>query len=67
MAAKSDPQNLASDSGLQQCQSLLELSSGPPGIVPSPRIAIAQMTQSKHTISVAYPKAFFFAYGIGTG
>ena len=51
MAAKSDPQNLGSDSGLSQCQSLLELSSGPPGTVPLPGISFAQLKQSNNIIN----------------
>ena len=51
MAAKGDPQNLGGDSGLPQHQSLLELSSGLPGIVPLPGITFAQMTQSNDAIN----------------
>ena len=49
--SEGDPQNLGGNSGLPQHQSLPELSSGLPGIVPLPRITFAQMTQSNDAIN----------------
>ena len=51
MAEKSDPRNPGGDLGPPQRQSLLELSSGFPDIVPSPGIRFAQMRQSNDAIN----------------
>ena len=54
MAEKDGLGNLGDDLSPRQCQSLLELSSALPDIMPLPGIAFARMTQSNDAINLCY-------------